>query len=107
MDYTEKMENYFVEDTCTSYYPDYGGGTVGKKNTTIDLFKSLIDVLHRDYHNTRDKNNKVIPKSKLKKSNYSVINNDHKIRSIEIFKEGCLIRFGYNLCYNFNENIQL
>ena len=105
--YMKEDSIYFVEDTCTSYYPDYGGGSIGKKNTTVDLFKSIIDVLHRDYHNTRDKNNKVIPKNKQKKSNYSVINKDHNIRSIEIFKEGCLIKYGYNLCYNFNENIQL
>jgi len=105
--YMKENSLYFIEDTCTSYYPDYGGGSIGTKNTTIDLFKSIIDVLHRDYHNTRDKYNKVIPKNKQKKSNYSIVNNDHNIRSIEIYKEGCLIKYGYNLCYNYNENNQL
>lgn len=102
--YMKEDSIYFIEDTCTSYFPDYQGGNIGKKNTTIDLVKSLIDVLHRDYHNTRDENNKVIPKHKHVKSNYSVINNDHKIRSLEIYKEGCIIKFGYNLCYNNNIN---
>lgn len=98
---------YFIEDTCSSYYPDYGGGKIGKKNTTLDKMKSLIDVLHRDYHHTRYDNGTLIPKDKMVKCNYSVLNNDHKIRSIEVYKEGCVIKFGYDLCYNFKEDTQL
>lgn len=102
--YMKEDSIYFIEDTCTSYFPDYDGGNIGHKDTTIDKIKSIIDVIHRDYHNTRDKNNKVIPNNKIIKSNYSVIDNDHKIRSLEIFKEGCMIKFGYNLCYNNDIN---
>ena len=105
--YMKEDSIYFIEDTCTSYYPDYGGGNVGEKGTTIDLFKNLIDVVHRDHHNTRDKNYKVIPKEKRKPSNYSVINNDNKIRSLEIYREGCIIKYGYDLCYNYKSSIQL
>jgi len=33
---------YIVEDSATSYYPDYGGGR-DKKGTTMEFFKDLVD----------------------------------------------------------------
>ena len=44
---------YVIEDIETSYYKvkGYGGGPRGKKGTTIDALKDLVDVINRDFHN--------------------------------------------------------
>jgi hypothetical protein len=41
---------YVVEDTHTSYWPEWGGG-YGRKNTAIGLAKRLMDDQHAWYHN--------------------------------------------------------
>ena len=41
---------YVVEDTHTSYFPSYGGGTPGTSGTFIDRVKGLIDEMHAWYH---------------------------------------------------------
>ena len=45
---------YCVEDTQTSYWPEYGGGTEDSLEpcTTMDFFRQLCDVLNQEYWRT-------------------------------------------------------
>ena len=43
---------YVIEDTETSYWPDYGGDSVNlnNSNTTMNFFKKLVDCLnHKEF----------------------------------------------------------
>lgn len=45
---------YVIEDLCTSYWKDYGGGPPGMGGTTISALKSMLDDLFHGYHSSRE-----------------------------------------------------
>ena len=87
---------YIIEDVETSYYPGFGGGPIGTKGTFIDHIKSLIDVLNRDYtEGWYKKMNR--PRRDVVK--YSIMKNDNKIWSLNLYPNCVVINFGYDELY--------
>lgn len=97
--YMKPFGTYIIEDIETSYYPRFGGTLIkdhnfGKKNTTTELLKKLVDVINRDFTEGQYKH-KNPPAPRRNVSKYSVINGDSKIFSMEIFPNCAVLHFGY------------
>jgi len=83
---------YIIEDSCTSYWPEYGGERY-KKGTIIEYFKSIIDEVNffgeqnenGEYSDRREDN--LINQFKIKKYNYIGI----EIESINFFNSIIII----------------
>lgn len=84
---------YVIEDIETSYLKQFGGGRMGKRGTTIDLMKRLIDVVNRDYI---DGHYKALNRPRRGVGTYSVFANDHKISSVRVFPTCAVLYFGYD-----------
>jgi hypothetical protein len=94
--YMKPYGKYIIEDIETSYYSSFGGGEIGKKNTTIDLLKNLIDVINRDFTRGYYKH---LNRPRRDVVKYSKFINDDKIFSLEIFPNCAILNFGYYHLY--------
>jgi hypothetical protein len=96
---------YVIEDIETSYLGQYGGGSIGKPGTTIDLMKGLIDVVNRDY---LDGHYKALKRPRRGCGTHSLFANDHKISSVRVFPTCAVLYFGYeeNLPAEFQKTIR-
>ena len=97
--YMKPYGTYIIEDIETSYYPRFNGTLItdknfNKTNTTTELLKKLIDVINRDFTEGQYKY-KNPPTKRRNISNYSIINGDNKIFSMEIFPNCAVLHFGY------------
>lgn len=96
---------YIIEDLCASYYGNYGGG-YRKKGSSVEYFKSLVDIINSDYiysfsflrafgkyfnNNFKDKVKRILKKDiggeASNKVNYSKI-----IESITFYDSICAIK---------------
>lgn len=86
---------YFIEDLETSYYDKCtygcyneccGGGRPGKKGTTVDVLKSMIDKLNEDF----------IPGPNVQRKwgvhKHKVIKGDDLIASVQCWRNMCVLR---------------
>lgn len=101
--YMKPISKYIIEDIETSYYKEFGGGPIGTPNTFINLLKNLIDVINRDFTEGQYKSKEIVKKRGERKRrdvvDFSIINNDDKIFSMEIFPNCAILNFGYKELY--------
>ena len=88
---------YIIEDLETQYYSgkgfgcyglECGGGHLGKRDTSIALLKSIIDVLNRDFH---DGPSKYASTYQIGHGTFSVVPGDASVRSLSCYRNLCAI----------------
>lgn len=83
----EDLETQYSRGSFLCYGVDCGGGAVGKAGTAIELLKSTVDVMNRDYHGGPHPTRK----QAIGRGRYSVFPGDERIASLSCFRNMCAL----------------
>jgi hypothetical protein len=80
---------YVIEDLLTSYYRTYGGGPPASRGTTIEVIKSALDSLNKDFAQDW------IPEHAdfiVDTGKFSAFAGDQDLASVHCFRSMCALR---------------